>query len=336
MNRFSSAAAAALLALPLAVPAVQAQDATTGNGSTSGSDGMATGTPGSGSGANGAGSDAASDGGSPEPAANTEQSGAGDTAGTGPDRVADLSTVVVSVGDTDITAGQVRDMLASMPPQMQTQPMELLVPLAVEELVMRELVLQKARSEGLGNSTEVQNMADGGDSENALEDAMIRTYIGERMEGAVTDEAVQSAYGEAAASTEQEIPPLEEVRPQIEQQLQQRRLIEIRDELKSEIEVVYYGPDGEPRDHGASGMTTDGASAGEGSSTENSDSAGGNADAEADATTGSGQNSGSSGSTGSALSGSDPSSEDEGGTAPGSGSSGESGESGSNASTSGN
>ena len=282
MNRFSSAAVAALLALPLAAPVAHAQNSSDG-GAMSGTDEMSAGTTSGSSPGAETGSPAAGDN-----AGNT--SGAGESAASGtpsedPNIITDMSTVVVSVGDTDITAGQIRDMLSSMPPQVQTQPMELLVPLAVEELVMRELVLQKARSEGFDESPQVQEMANGGDSENALENATIRAYLAERMRGAVTDETVQAAYDEAAANTGQEVPPLEEVRPQIEQQLRQRRLIEIRDELKNDIDVVYYGPDGEPRKEGASGMTMEGM--GDGASS-NGNSSGGGSGSQGGTTTGSG------------------------------------------------
>lgn len=297
MNRFSSAAVAALLALPLAVPAVHAQDAAPDGGSMSESDEMSTGAPG-GDGAGSAGSGASPEAGAP--GAEASEGGTGDTAETDPNIITDMSTVVVSVGDTDITAGQVRDMLSSMPPQVQTQPMELLVPLAVEELVMRELVLQAAEAEGLADSPEVQEMANGGASEEALENAMITTYVGERMQDVATDEAVQAAYDEAAANTTEEIPPLDDVRPQIEQQLQQRRLIEIRDELKSEFDVVYYGPDGEPREDGADGMTmesdSDGASSGETSSDGSVGSESSVPDANGGATSGSGSGTNSGGS----------------------------------------
>lgn len=261
MNRFSSAAVAALLALPLATPAVHAQDAAPDGGSMSGSNETSTGADGA-DGAGNAGGGASPEAGASAPGADA---GAGETAQNDADIITDMSTVVVSVGDTDITAGQVRDMLSSMPPQVQTQPMELLVPLAVEELVMRELVLQAAEAEGLADSPQVREMANGGASEEALENAMITTFLAERMQDVASDEAVQAAYDEAAANTTEEIPPLEEVRPQIEQQLQQRRLIEIRDELRSEFDVVYYGPDGEPREDRPDGMSIegDGASSGE-------------------------------------------------------------------------
>ncbi|PZX19649.1 hypothetical protein LX81_00106 [Palleronia aestuarii] len=267
MKRITMTSAAALLALPLATLPAAAQDTSSSdtgttqqdNGSTSGNEGT------SGSGQSDAGA-AGSDSGAPDSTDSDSASGSNDgSAASGSDSAgdtADEDQVVVSVEDAEITAGDVRDAIASLPPQVQQNPPDVLIPFAVEQLVLRELILAEAQSQNLSEDPEVQEIAgDGG--EEAVEAATVRVYVQRAMEEVTTDEAVQSAYDEAAEASPQPLPPLEEVRPQIEQQIQQQRLLEIRDELRGQYEVVYYDENGEPREEtpaGESDSGTDGAS----------------------------------------------------------------------------
>ena len=152
--------------------------------------------------------------------------------------------LVATVGEVEITGTDVAEVIDTLPPQLRQQP---LIPMAVDSLVLRELVVQDARAQGLAEDPEVQKLVEGaaGDVE---DDALVQVYLSREIEERVTNEAVQGVYDDLAQGAEGELPPLEQVRPQIEQRLGQQALAELRDELGAEVEVVFYGPDGEPMD----------------------------------------------------------------------------------------
>lgn len=177
--------------------------------------------------------------------------------------------VVASVGDTEITSTEVDAAIKSLPPQIQAQPSEEIVPFAIEQLILRELILQDADAKGIvanapdmaGNIATDDTVAEDTDmaaddsagssdrmQQNARDSAIIQAYLGQEMEGVVTDEAVQAVYDDAKATTTSEVPPLDAVRPQIEQQLKSQALNELRTELKAAAKIVYYGADGQPID----------------------------------------------------------------------------------------
>lgn len=70
--------------------------------------------------------------------------------------------------------------------------------------------------------------------------------------GNVGEEPVQTEFGWHVIRVEDrrtpEPPSLEEVRPQLEEQVRQRLIQEIVAELRADAQIVTYGPDGEPRD----------------------------------------------------------------------------------------
>ncbi|MDT0681050.1 hypothetical protein RM543_00005 [Roseicyclus sp. F158] len=154
---------------------------------------------------------------------------------------------VATVGNTEITGGDLARFIEGLPAEMQEQPPELLMSMSAQQLILRELLLQKADAENLSDDAEVQSLTDGSGAMDG-ENAMIRVYLDREMETRVTDEAVQALYDEAAAQAGEgeELPPLADVRPQIEQQLQREAIQSIQAELAAETEVTIYGPDGEP------------------------------------------------------------------------------------------
>jgi hypothetical protein len=170
--------------------------------------------------------------------------GASAEAAMGPD------TLIVTVGEERITGADVVATIDTLPPQLRQQPPALLIPMAVDSLVTRELILQEARAQNLAEDPEVRSLADAS-AEIAEEDAMVQVYLQRELESRVTDEAVQGAYDALAQSVQAQgaqtqLPPLEQVRPQIERQLQQQALQGLRSELASDVAVVFYGPDGQP------------------------------------------------------------------------------------------
>ena len=169
---------------------------------------------------------------------------------------AEADALIVTVGDAEITASDVQAAIEAFPPQLAQQvPPEQLVSVAVDQLVLRELILQRAEDENLSEDPEVQQMVED-NTERTEEDAIVQVYVQRALEEAVTDEAVQSAYDDAASQTEQELPAIDQVRPQIEQQLRQERLGELRQELMDQgTEITFYDENGEPVDDAAGAMS---------------------------------------------------------------------------------
>lgn len=254
-----SAALAAALALPIAAAPAFAQ--TADSGQTSGDSTEST---------------------QMAPQAAPEGTTAGDPmAAPSPDQV------VATVGGTDILGEDVVAAIALLPPQVQAQPPQMLIPLALEQLILRELILQEAQSQNLAEDPEVTQLVEQ-TMQDAQSNAMVQIWLERETADAVTDEAVQQYYDEAKAQGGENFPPLEEVRPQIEQHLRQQQMSELRTSLREGADVVLYGPNGEPMEdaqgEGAMGAASGGQggmnAASEGQSTMDATSGGqGNMDA---------------------------------------------------------
>ncbi|MBS1302011.1 hypothetical protein [Loktanella sp. SALINAS62] len=153
--------------------------------------------------------------------------------------------LVASVGETEIIGSDVSEFIESLPPGMREQPPEMLISMAVQQIVLRELLLQEAEAQNLGEDPEVESIVAQSD-DMTRDDAMVQVYLTREIEDSVTDEAVQQTYDQIAEQTEEDLPPLEDVRLQIEQQLQQQTVEGLRQDLAANVEIVFYGPDGEP------------------------------------------------------------------------------------------
>lgn len=216
-----STAIAALLSLPGAAFAQQAQD--TGEGAqTAQTEGTGAA---SGEGTGAASGDAVSQG----SASSNEQADA----------------LVATVGGAEIRGSDVMTVIGMLPPQLQSQPPQMLVPMALDQLILRELILEDARGRGLESDPEVQSLVEGA-MQGAQDDAIVQVWLDRETAGAVTEEAIQESYAAAQAQGQQNLPPLEEVRPQIEQYLLQQALQDIQARLRQDAEIVFYDPTGRP------------------------------------------------------------------------------------------
>jgi hypothetical protein len=179
-------------------------------------------------------------------------SGQQNTAQNGEQGQPQENALVATVGDKEIRSADVMRVIGLLPEPMRAQPPELLVPLAVDQIVLRELILQEARAENLQDDPEVAELAQQS-AQAGEEDAMVQIWVQRALESRVTDERVQQVYDQltAGAGEGQEVPPLEEVRPQIEQQARQQALGEIRAELEQGADIVFYDPSGNPLDPNA-------------------------------------------------------------------------------------
>lgn len=159
---------------------------------------------------------------------------------------ADAGLLVVRVGDEDITRSDVSGAISALPPQIRQQPPELLVPMAVNQLIAKELIYKAALADKLNEDAEVVALVEEARSQNE-KDAMIQVWLQRELGDRVTDEAVEAKYEEIKANSEQEIPPLDAVRAQIEQQLRQEAFSDVEEDLRKNVEIVYYGSDGKPQ-----------------------------------------------------------------------------------------
>ena len=180
------------------------------------------------------------------------------------------NSVIATVGGTEIVGTDLISFLDTLPPQMRQQPPEMLLSTGAEQLVLRELFLQEAQSRNLSRDPRVTAIVEKA-GQTLQEDAMIAIYLQDQLESRVTDEAVQQTYEEIQSQVPGgESLPLEEVRPQIEQQLRQQVLLSIREDLTEGADVVFYGAGGMPIDEGVSGLQSDASGSGEGNASDGS------------------------------------------------------------------
>lgn len=154
-------------------------------------------------------------------------------------------SLVATVGKKEIRGSDVMTVIGLLPPQLQSQPPQMLVPIALEQLILRELILQEAQAQNFAEDPEVIALVEDS-AQTAEEDAMVQVWLDREMANAVSDEAVQNVYDQAKAQSQEELPPLEEVRPQIEQSLRQQAMQEVRMQLREGADIVLYDPTGRP------------------------------------------------------------------------------------------
>lgn len=160
--------------------------------------------------------------------------------------------LVATVGDAEIRGADVLTVIGMLPEPMRAQPQEVLVPMAVDQLVFRELVLQEARAQNLDEDEEVQSMVEESGAA-AEEDAMVQVWMRRELEQAVGDEQVQQVYEQLKERAGGEAPPIEQVRPQIEQHLSQQAVLDLRQSLAEGVSIVLYDPSGNPIEMSADG-----------------------------------------------------------------------------------
>ena len=211
-------------------------------------------------------------------------------------------TVVATVGGAEIRGSDVMTVIGMLPPQLQSQPPQMLVPIALQQLILRELILEEARSQNLAQDPEVRSLVESS-TQTAEEDAMVQVWVDRQMANAVTDEAVQQVYEGLQAQGQQELPPVEQLRPQIEQHLRQQAMQDIQTRLQEGADIVLFDPSGQPiqqkQGNGGTQQQGQGSQQDSGGATADSASGGQSGGSEASGGNSGGQSSeGSSGSSG--------------------------------------
>lgn len=159
---------------------------------------------------------------------------------------ADADQKVATVNGTEIVTGEVMRFVETLPDQMRRgQPPEMLISAAVQQLVMRELILEEARDADLAEDERVTRLVEQS-SKDARDDAMVQVWLQDRFEDEITDQKVQEAYDTLSSNSDEELPPMTQLRPRIEQQLRQQAFADLRRDLQDEAEIVFYDASGNP------------------------------------------------------------------------------------------
>jgi hypothetical protein len=174
------------------------------------------------------------------PGANQAQAGAAD------------NRLIATVNDAEIRQADVVSAIQGLPPQIQQMPPQMLLPVVVDQLLLRELILEEANAENLQADPEVTAALE--PQNQALQDqAMVNVWLERELDERVTDEAVTQAFEKAKAVSPSPDVTLEQVRPQIEEALRQQAVREISAELRQDAQIVFYDPTGNPLPQASAG-----------------------------------------------------------------------------------
>ncbi|WIJ24965.1 SurA N-terminal domain-containing protein [Devosia sp. RR2S18] len=196
----------------------------------------------------------AQDAASTDSAAQTEAEASATTtdasAGTGASQAgqsgaATSDSVVAEVNGTQITLSDVRNAISTLPPQMQQFPEEMVVSLALDQLVTRELILNQAQASGLESDPEVQSLVQTM-MEEITEQALVQVWVARQLNEQITDEQLQSAFASFQETNPDAVVTFEQARPQIEQALRQQLAASLGEQLRRDAEVTYFDAAGNP------------------------------------------------------------------------------------------
>lgn len=279
-KRTSSTAIAAALSIPLAFSPAWAQDSQAPDQSSG-----QTGTP-TQQADQGQNADPSTSGSASQGQQQPSQSAGGTTGSAGE---AQANALIATVGGTEIRGSDLMTVIGMLPPQLRSQQPQMLVPIALEQLIMRQLILEEAWADNLAEDPEVTALVNS-NTQTAQEDAMVQVWLDRELEKSVTDEAVQQSYDTAQAQGQADLPPLEAVRPQIEEHLRRQAVEGLRTRLREGADIVLYDPTGKPIDSPQQVSQSSGAS-GQGGEGNSSDGSGSSASSGGSATSGQADNS---------------------------------------------
>lgn len=154
--------------------------------------------------------------------------------------------VVAKVGEEEIRQSDVLTAIEGLPQGVQQTPPQMLLPAVVDQLIMRRLIVERARAEGLESDPEVQDLVEA-DTDSAIEQALVEVWLKRELDERVTDADVDKAVEELQA-TNPDMGDAPTVVPQVRQALQVQAMTDISDELRGDAEITFYGPDGQPVD----------------------------------------------------------------------------------------
>ena len=176
-----------------------------------------------------------------------QQAGSGDQSGE--DRL------IAKVNDIEIRQSDVVNAIENLPPQAQQMPQQMLVPIVVDQLLTRELILEQGQTENLQADPAVVTIIER--QTQALEDqAVVNVWIERELAERITDERVQAAYERFKSANPDSTVTMEDARPQLEQALRQEVMKELAAELREDAAIVFYDASGNPVPENQAGSAT--------------------------------------------------------------------------------
>ena len=147
--------------------------------------------------------------------------------GAAPGFAQDPDRVVATTNGVPITEGEAIETLQRMPPQVQQQPLPMVLPMVVQQIAIGRIIHQRAIDAGYAEDEEVaRRLAD-------AERAIIQdVWVENRLEEALTEEAVATEY----ETFKEQNPPAEEVSAR-------HILLETEEDAKAVIEELNGGAD---------------------------------------------------------------------------------------------
>ena len=171
------------------------------------------------------------------------------TAGGQPDD----NRLIVTVNDVEIRQADVLNAIQNLPPQVQQMPPQMLLPIVVEQLLTRELILDRGRAANL--QTDPSVLAIVKPQTQALEEqAVVNVWIDRELAKRVTEERINAAYEEFRAANPDTTVTLVAARPQLEQALRQEAMQDLSAELRESAAIVFYDASGNPVPANTSGQ----------------------------------------------------------------------------------
>lgn len=197
----------------------------------------------------------------------SEQAGSEATspsAGTGQTGAAGDNVLLATVNGVEIRQSDITQVISSLPPQMRQLPPEMVVSMAVDQVVTQELFLEQARSQDLGNDPEVRSLVEPL-IEQLTEQAMVQVWLSRQFEEQVDEARLQEEFAEFQEANPDSELTFEQARPQLEQAVRREVLADLTVNLSERADIVFYDASGDPVDPAASaeGGETGGAQDGE-------------------------------------------------------------------------
>lgn len=97
--------------------------------------------------------------------------------------------VVARVGDTEILRSEVLELITALPDHMRTEPLDVLFPMALEQVVNNQIISQKAENAGLEDDAEVTKAM-----EMAKAQIIRGAYVQREVNKAVTEAKLKAEY----------------------------------------------------------------------------------------------------------------------------------------------
>lgn len=153
--------------------------------------------------------------------------------------------VVATVNGVEIRQSDIQQAITTLPPQMQQLAPEMVVSMAVDQLVTGELLLEQARAENLQDDPQVRRLVEPM-IEQLTEQAMIRVWLTRQFDQQLDDTRLQEEFAEFQQANPDSELTLEQARPQLEQAIRQQILDSLTADLRQDAEIIFYDASGDP------------------------------------------------------------------------------------------